>query len=97
MMTERRNNKYKTGVMLMVMVTFVFSQAWGKSGGDFMINKSTIASGGGQSNGGDFRLSGSIGQLDASNALNGGDFSLAGGFWAGGNNNDIIFKHGFEQ
>ena len=35
-----------------------------------------------QSTGGDFVLSGTLGQADASAALTGGDFRMVGGFWA---------------
>ena len=35
------------------------------------------------STGGDFRLGGTIGQLDAGFAISGGIFSLTGGFWPG--------------
>jgi hypothetical protein len=41
-----------------------------------------IAGGGGQSSGGVFELSGTIGQHDASSQLSGGNYSLTGGFWA---------------
>jgi hypothetical protein len=69
-------------------------------GGDFTIIKSTIDSGGGESKGGDFILTGTIGQHDATDGTSaGGEFKLAGGFWANSaapvtNNN--IFKDGFE-
>ena len=42
---------------------------------------STIDGGGGTSEGGDFRVSGTIGQPDAHYVMTGGDFALAGGFW----------------
>ena len=43
-----------------------------------------ISGGGGTSGGGNFSISGTIGQPDASanNALTGGNFSLTGGFWS---------------
>lgn len=40
----------------------------------------TVDGGGGSSQGGDYSLSGTIGQPDAG-AMQGGDYSLAGGFW----------------
>ena len=53
---------------------------------DFEISRSTINSGGpgapGFSTGGDFVLSGTIGQPDAG-ILSGGDLELTGGFWFG--------------
>jgi len=50
---------------------------------DFSINWYTIDGGGGTSTGGDFSLSGTIGQHDAGGPMTGGDFSLTGGFWVG--------------
>ncbi len=41
-----------------------------------------IAGGGGTSTNGQYSLSGTIGQPDASGALTGGNYSLTGGFWA---------------
>ena len=52
-------------------------------GQDFSISWFTIDGGGGTSTGGDFSLSGTIGQHDAGGPMTGGDFSLTGGFWAG--------------
>lgn len=48
---------------------------------EFEITRSTIDGGGVmRSTGGDFELSGTIGQPDAG-VMSGGDFELAGGFW----------------
>ena len=41
-----------------------------------------IAGGGGTSTGGVYSVNGTIGQSDASGALNGGSYSLTGGFWS---------------
>jgi len=41
-----------------------------------------IAGGGGTSTNGQYSLSGTIGQPDASGALTGGSYSLTGGFWS---------------
>jgi hypothetical protein len=50
---------------------------------DFSIDWFTIDGGGGTSIGGEFSLSGTIGQPDASaQPMTGGDFSLTGGFWS---------------
>ena len=68
------------------------------SGGDFAITKSTIDNGGGISTGGDFSLTGTIGQADANHQTStGGDFALAGGFWADATVIDLIFKDSFES
>ena len=47
----------------------------------FSIDWFTIDGGGGTSSGGNFTLSGTIGQPDAG-TMSGGNFSLNGGFWA---------------
>lgn len=51
---------------------------------DYQIDWFTFDGGGAQSLiGGEFSLSGTIGQPDASATLSGGGFELTGGFWAG--------------
>ena len=66
------------------------------SGGDFVMTKSTIDNGGGVSSGGEFSLTGTIGQPDANSQISSGsDFVLAGGFWA--KIFDSMFKDGFES
>ena len=52
---------------------------------DFTLDWWTVDSGGEMwTTGGDFELSGTIGQPDASlTVMTGGDYALAGGFWAG--------------
>lgn len=69
------------------------------SGGDYVINSSTIDNGGGVSAGGDFVLSGTIGQPEANvQASNGSSYQLTGGFWANVATilSYLIFKDGFE-
>ncbi len=52
---------------------------------DSAIEWSTIDSGGGEvSSGGEFELTGSVGQPDAQRFVAGGVFSLTGGYWEGG-------------
>jgi hypothetical protein len=53
-----------------------------QSGGPFDLSWSTIDGGGGTSAGGQFTLTGTIGQPDASVTLTGGQFNLTGGFWS---------------
>jgi hypothetical protein len=50
---------------------------------DYQIVWSTIDSGGGQSAGGQYKLTGTIGQPDAEYS-EGGQYELLGGFWPGG-------------
>ncbi len=47
----------------------------------FQIDWYTIDGGGGDSSGGAFFLSGTIGQPDAGNSIAGGAFQISGGFW----------------
>ena len=53
----------------------VFSQS-------YSIDWYKIAGGGGTSSNGQYSLSGTIGQPDASGAMSGGNYSLTGGFWS---------------
>jgi hypothetical protein len=46
------------------------------------IGRFKIAGGGGTSAGGEYSLRGSIGQCDASPAMNGGNLTVFGGFWS---------------
>lgn len=48
----------------------------------YSINWYKVAGGGGTSAGGNYSISGTIGQPDASSAMTGGNYSLTGGFWA---------------
>jgi len=48
---------------------------------DFTLDWYAVAAGGGESSGGDFELSATIGQPDAGDML-GGDFAILGGFWS---------------
>jgi hypothetical protein len=41
-----------------------------------------VSGGGGTSTGGNYQVSGTIGQHDAGSAMTGGSYSLTGGFWA---------------
>jgi hypothetical protein len=59
---------------------------------DFAVDWWTIDGGGAMLTvGGDFELSGTIGQPDAGVVMTGGDFELAGGFWAGGAEEPFCF------
>ncbi len=82
--------KILLGMMLITSVSFA------QSGGDFLIKKSSIDAGGGVSDGGSFKVIGSIGQADATSQIAGGSFKLSGGFWSSGLRPDPIFKNGFE-
>ena len=80
-------------VFLLVFSAIALAQ---QSGGDFEITSSTIDNGGGISVGGEYSLTGTIGQPDANpQTSSGGQFSLAGGFWA--RIVDLVFKDSFES
>lgn len=65
------------------------------SGGQFELQRSVIASGGGQSSGGEFAVQGTTGQAEAARSLNGSTVILAPGFW-GAPGTDLIFQDAFE-
>ena len=54
-----------------------------QTGGGYDLSWSTIDGGGGQSAGGQYKLTGTMGQPDA-DYLAGGNYELLGGFWPGG-------------
>ena len=51
------------------------------SGQGYSIDWHQIAGGGGTSSNGQYTVSGTVGQHDASSAMTGGSYSLTGGFW----------------
>ena len=81
--------KYKKLISILILC-MVFSQALAQ----YEIRKYTINSGGSTISEGQYELTSSIGQIDASNTQANGDYSLNAGFWQ--ESNDIIFKNGFE-
>ncbi len=82
-----RSNSYngiRNTFRVVLIVCAIFGQ-WvsADSDGPYELSWSTIDGGGGQSSGGQFVLTGTIGQPDAG-YLGGGDYELLGGFWVGG-------------
>jgi hypothetical protein len=51
-------------------------------GQDYSVDWYKVAGGGGTSSGGNYSISGTIGQPDASAPMSGGNFSVTGGYWA---------------
>jgi hypothetical protein len=51
-------------------------------GQQYSVEWHKIAGGGGASSGGNYSVSGTIGQHDAGGPMTGGNYSLTGGFWA---------------
>ncbi len=66
--------------LTLVLASLVFASV---ASGDYQIVWSSIDSGGGQSSGGQYVLTGTIGQPDASYSQ-GEQYELLGGFWPGG-------------
>lgn len=74
----------KNKLILIVCVTLIFltANAFGQSGGNFVVTQSVIASGGGQNSaGGAFSVDGTIGQPLAGNAVSNSPFAVTSGFW----------------
>ncbi|MFT4588138.1 MAG: hypothetical protein ACI8QF_002238 [Limisphaerales bacterium] len=62
-------------VLLLSSSSSLFAQS-------FSIERQVIAAGGGISSGGNFSVTGTIGQSDAGRTLTGGNFAVQGGFWS---------------
>jgi hypothetical protein len=65
-------------VMVLASVGIAFASANG-----FTIPWWSVDGGGGTSQGGEYAVSGSIGQPDAGPLMRGGAYTLVGGFWGG--------------
>ena len=63
-----------------------------QSGGPYVLDWSTIDGGGGRISGGQYALTGTIGQPDAAYSA-GGNYELLGGFWPGGPLCFVNFEH----
>jgi hypothetical protein len=74
--------------LTLIFATLIFVSV---SNGDYQIVWSTIDGGGGQSSGGQYVLTGTIGQPDAGYS-EGGYYELLGGFWPGGPLCFVVFK-----
>ena len=83
-MNRKPNDPLRVALLRFAAVTLTLALAPSAFGQDFDLSWYTIDGGGEMfSNGGDFELSGTIGQPDAGVAMTGGSFELIGGFWAG--------------
>ncbi len=79
----------KQGILAALLVLgLIVSSLWGQ----YEISWYTIDGGGGRSSGGDFILTGTIGQPDAAYSR-GGSYELLGGFWPGGPFCFVDFEH----
>lgn len=86
---------FKKLPILLVMLIAGSAAAQTEGPPTFSIDWYTIDGGGGQSSGGGFTLTGTIGQPDAVfGGASGGTYGFVGGFWGG--SVDFLFKNGFE-
>ena len=69
--------------VVLTLAVFATSVA-AQSGGQFQIEKSVVAGGGGQTTAGQFVLDATIGESVAGTKSTGGTFELGSGFWGGG-------------
>ncbi|NIM96410.1 MAG: hypothetical protein GTO18_22145 [Anaerolineales bacterium] len=65
--------------MILLLALIVPAMA---ANGEYEISQWVVSNGGGESIGGSYSLTGTIGQPDAG-SLRGGDYDLGGGFWGG--------------
>jgi uncharacterized membrane protein len=70
---------FLAGLMTLILISVVLAAPQA-----FDLSRWTIDGGGGSSSGGNFALSGTIGQPDTSPQMSGGDFTIVGGYWGGG-------------
>ncbi|MFU8827005.1 MAG: hypothetical protein ACNA70_05870 [Brevefilum sp.] len=82
MKTQKISNLH-TLLILCLLLLVAALPVLAQSGGIFDLTWSTVDGGGGASAGGNYALSGTIGQPDTG-LSSGGGFVLAGGFWRGG-------------
>ena len=77
-----KNIFYTAVIIFSLVMSPIVAGAQVASGGNFTLEQSVVAGGGGQSStGGTFSLDGTIGQAAAGGALNGSPFAVTSGFW----------------
>jgi hypothetical protein len=70
-------------ILLLSVFCFLLSAfCFRASGQTYSIDWYKISGGGGTSSGGEYSVSGTIGQHDAGGAMTGGSYSVTGGFWS---------------
>lgn len=72
----------KTFITLFAFVILHSSFCLRASAQNYSIDWYKVAGGGGTSSGGQYSVSGTIGQPDAGSTMSGGNYSLTGGFWS---------------
>jgi hypothetical protein len=81
-MPSKLNIMLRASLLTLLFTFLVVFLAMAASNG-FSIPWWTVDSGGGTSQGGDYAVSGTIGQPDSSPLMSGGEFTIVGGFWSG--------------
>ncbi|HUB87770.1 MAG TPA: hypothetical protein VMB22_07745 [Verrucomicrobiae bacterium] len=74
--------RHAGGIALICFCFLLFVFSFRASGQSYSIDWYKISGGGGTSTNGQYAVSGTIGQPDASGAMTGGNYSLTGGFWS---------------
>ncbi len=87
---KNRTIAFIAWLAISTMLLLVLAES--NTNGQYEISWYTIDGGGGRSSGGDFTLTGTIGQPDAAYSR-GGNYELLGGFWPGGPLCFVDFKH----
>jgi len=82
----------KWAAVIILTVALLPSLAAAQSGGNYILEWSTIDGGGGVSAGGQYVVEGTIGQPDAAYSA-GGQYEVLGGFWPGGPQCLVNFHH----
>jgi hypothetical protein len=82
MMRHPRRTRAVICLTLILLFLLVTVGALAASNG-FFIPWWTVDSGGGSSQGGEYAVSGTIGQPDTNSLMSGGDYTVVGGFWGG--------------
>jgi hypothetical protein len=77
-MRKRRIIFLGSGVLVLLLVGVALAAP-----NAFSLNWWTVDGGGGTSQGGDYEVSGTVGQPDTSPLMSGGDYFVVGGFWGG--------------
>lgn len=66
---------------ILILAAFSAAAAHSQSNGEYQIESSVIAGGGGTSSGNEYQLTGTIGQTAAGTISSGGTYRVFGGFW----------------
>ena len=77
-----------------IILLMLFGLVVNQTNAQYEIKKYSINNGGTTLSAGNYKMTASAGQTDASETLSAGNYSLNGGLWQ--ENSDLIFSNGFE-